>query len=120
MVVSRMSKNGYLSRQKARDDAIKTAQTVTMTQYMIEIMTVTLNDPEYMGNDAFGYERIRRIADGMQKNYDTYFEALTLGTEADYYRSKPDEALRRIIRGKEEFKPFEERYPYLPQIKYTK
>lgn len=115
-----MSKNGYLSRQKARDDAIKTAQTVTMAQFMIELMTVTLNDPKYMGGDAFGYDRIRRVADGMEENYDAYFDALTLGPEADYCRAKLDEALRRIIRDKEEFKPFEQRYPYLPEIKYTK
>jgi len=115
-----MSKNGYLSRQKARDDAIKTAQTVTMAQFMIELMTVTLNDPKYMGGDAFGYDRIRRVADGMEENYDAYFDALTLGPEADYCRAKLDEALRRIIRGNEEFKPFEQRYPYLPEIRYTK
>lgn len=103
---------------QAAIDTVKTAQTQTTSQFMIDILTITLNDKKFMGNDAFGYDRIRRIVDGMMENYDTYFDALTVGEEADYYRAKLDEALQRIIRDKEEFQPFEERYSYIAELKY--
>lgn len=115
-----MKKSGYIQKQKQQCIEMMTAQKLTTAQFMIDLFTVTLNDPAYMGSDAFGYDRIRRIIDGVRENYDAYFEAMTLSQEADYYRAKLDEALQRIIRGKEDFQPFEQRYPYLPEIRYTK
>lgn len=115
-----MGKNGYLMRQKEHDDNLKWAQQKTTRRFMIDLITVTLNDPQYMGSDAFGYDRIRRVIDGLQENYDAYFDALRMVPESDYYRAKLDEAILRIVRDRKDFEPFEKRYPYLPEIKYTK
>lgn len=115
-----MRKSGYLQRQKARDSVLHISDTETIAQYMVDMMTLALNDPKYMGGDAFGYDRIRRIVDGVQEYYNLYKNALIAGPEADYYREKIDEALKRIIKDKEEFQDFEKRYVWIKKIKYKK
>lgn len=62
--------------------------------------------------------RLKRVQQGWGKKYDLYFDALTNGPEADYYRQKLDDALRQIVKDKQEFIPFEKRYDFLPQINY--
>lgn len=116
-----MGRNGYLM-QKQRDEAgIMLMQQETTRRFMIDLITITLNDPQYMGGNAFGFDRIRRVIDGLQENYDAYFDALTVLPEADYYRAKLDEAIKRIVGDREgEFKPFEQRYEYIRKITYTK
>lgn len=74
-----------------------------------------------MGGDAFGFDRIRRVLDGMEEYCNAYFDALTDSAEADYCRAKLDEAIKRIVGDREgEFEPFEQRYKYIRKITYTK
>ena len=113
-----MSKNEYLARRDAREKAVQRATRQTFQQYMTDLFIMTLNDPEIMGKDVFGYERIDRIMKGIGRKYDQYFDALTKSEEADYYRAKMDEVIRRIMRDSPEFKTFEQRYDYLPEIRY--
>lgn len=114
--------SGMLKRQKeeqkARDRVLQDATRQTFVQYMTDTLLFTLNDPEVMGKDVFGYARLKKILDAWGAKYDLYFEALTLADEADYYRQKMDDALRRIVPEGEEFFPFEERYQWLPLITY--
>jgi len=112
------NRNGYLARREARDIAVQRATRQTFQQYMTDMFVMTPNDPEIMGKDVFGYERIDRIMKGVGKKYDYFFDALTKSPEADYCRAKIDEVIRRIMRGNPEFKPFEQRYDYLPEIRY--
>ena len=81
------------------------------------LLILTLNDPEIMGKDVFGEARIRRILDGWGKKYDYYFDALTKGDEADYYRQKLDDKIKAICKSGD-FVPFEQRYDWLPEIRY--
>ena len=111
-------RNDYLARREARDRAVERATRQTFQQYMTDMFILALNDPEIMGKDVFGYERIDRILNGVGRNYNYFFDALTKGPEADYCREKLDAAIRRIMRGRTDFKPFEERYDYLPEIRY--
>ena len=69
-------------------------------------MPSPLNDPEVMGKDVFGYARLKKILDAWGAKYDLYFDALTLKDEADYFRQKMDDALRRIVPEGEDFFPF--------------
>lgn len=52
-----MGKNGYLERRKVRDTVMQDAIRQTYQQYMTDMLILTLNDPEVMGKDVFGYKR---------------------------------------------------------------
>ena len=105
--------SGLLKRQKEeqkkRDRILQDATRATFVQYMTDTLLFTLNDPEVMGKE---------ILDAWGAKYDLYFDALTLKDEADYFRQKMDDALRRIVPEGEDFFPFEERYQWLPLITY--
>ena len=93
----------------------------TYQQYMTDMIMLVLNDPQIMGKDVFGYDRIKKVMDAVGDKYDSYYEAMTLNPEADYLRSKLDDAIRRIFKqGKVEdkFLPFEKRYEWLPEVTY--
>lgn len=113
-------KNKYLARQAARDQAIQEAMEVTMRQIMVDTLILTLNDPEVMGSDTFGYSRLMKVLDGWDEKYETYAGAITKGPEADYLRGKLDQALKQIVGKKGEFHPFEERYQWVAPITYDK
>lgn len=116
-----MKKSGYLMQKKQEEAVMQYVQRRTMVRFMLDMITITLNDPQYMGNDAFGFDRIQRVLYGVQENCNTFFGALTTEPEADYYRAKMDGAIKRIVGNREgQFEPFEMRYPYVTEIQYTK
>lgn len=113
-----MGKNGYLQRRKARDTVMQDAIRQTYQQYLTDMLILTLNDPEVMGKDVFGYARLKKVLDAWGKKYDEYFDALTMNPEADYARDKMDAAIKGIVKDHQDFFPFEERYKWLPEIRY--
>lgn len=113
-------KNDFLARQKKRERTLQDATRQTFVQYMTDTLILTLNDPDVMGKDVFGYSRIKKVLDAWGKKYDLYFDALTLNPEADYMREKMDEAMKRICGDTDDFFPFEQRYDWLPEITYGK
>lgn len=110
--------SGYLDRRAKRELVIMEATRQTYCQFMMDMLVLTLNDPAVMGNGVFEYKRIRRILDALGEKYDAYAPAVTKSTEADYFRSKIDEAIKRICGA--EFVPFEKRYEWLSEITYKK
>lgn len=113
-----MAKKGTFAAQiEERIKLERQAAKETYTQYLTDMLILTLNDPEIMGKDVFGEARIRRILDGCGKKYDYYFDALTKGDEADYYRQKLDDKIKAICKSGD-FVPFEQRYDWLPEIRY--
>lgn len=113
-----MAKNGYLARQKVRDGVLQDATRQTYQQYMTDTLILTLNDPEVMGKDVFGYKRLKKVLEAWGKCYDRYFDALTKNPEADYAREKMDRLMKQICGDSGDFVPFEERYEWLPEITY--
>ena len=113
-----MGKNGYLARRKVRDDVMQDAIKQTYMQYMTDMLILTLNDPEVMGKDVFGYKRLKKVLDAWGRYYDQFFDALTKNPEADYAREKMDAAMKRIVGTNGDFIPFEQRYEWLPKITY--
>ena len=113
-----MAKNGYLTRQKVRDSVLQDATRQTYQQYMTDTLILTLNDPEVMGKDVFGYKRLKKVLEAWGKCYDKYFDALTKNPEADYAREKMDRLMKQICGDSGDFVPFEERYEWLPEITY--
>nr|WP_325297130.1 hypothetical protein [uncultured Dysosmobacter sp.] len=106
-----------IQRDTARSRVVQDATRQTFQQYMTDCLMLALNDPEIMGKDVFGYKRLKKVLAGWGRKYDLYFDAMTKNPEADYARAKMDESLRRIIPDPD-FLPFEERYDWLPEIKY--
>jgi hypothetical protein len=111
-------RNGYLARQKVRDGVLQDATRQTYQQYMTDTLILTLNDPEVMGKDVFGYKRLKKVLEAWGKCYDRYFDALTKNPEADYAREKMDRLMQQICGDSGDFVPFEERYEWLPEITY--
>lgn len=115
-----MGKNNYLARQKERDRVLQAATRQTYQQYMTDTLILTLNDPEVMGKDVFGYKRLKKVLDAWGKYYDLFFDALTKNPEANYAREKMDRLMKQICGDTGDFIPFEQRYEWLPEITYGK
>ena len=111
-------KNDYLVRQEVKKRTLQDATRQTFVQYMTDTLMFTLNDPEVMGKDVFGYERLKKVLEAWGRYYDDFFDALTKNPEADYAREKMDAAMKRICGKSGDFVPFEKRYEWLPEITY--
>lgn len=87
-------------------------------QFMADCWMVTLNDPDVMGRDTFGHDRMLKVGKAVDANYDKYFKALDVAKnkEADVWQERLDEKLGKTLR--DDLVPFENRYPYLRKIKY--
>ena len=62
-------------------------------------------------------QRIRKLLADWGKTYDEYFDALRKEPETDYCRSKMDERIKDICKSGD-WIPFEDRYRFLPEMKY--
>jgi len=113
-----MKRNAYLTRQQAKESVLQQAIAETYQQFMADTLMLTLNDPGIMGKDTFGYERLKKVAEGWSRYIDQFHPALTGSPEADYLQTKMDEGIQQIMRGSDDFRPFGERYDWLPKIKY--
>lgn len=107
-----MGKNGYLERQKLTVDTYRQAEKDTYIQYMIDMFMVTLNDPDVMGKDVFGKDRIVRVVHAVEENFSRFELALTKADEADYYQERLDERLAKIL-GRDALVPFPKRYDWI-------
>lgn len=104
-------KSGLLARQKRDRDIIQKATKETFIQYMTDTAVIALNQ---MG---WGKDRLQTFVEVWGHVYDEYFDALRNVPETDYYRAKLDENVRRF-ETPERYKPFEERYEFLPEMRY--
>lgn len=111
--MSGKGKNDFLARRRAEKQAYIQASERVTRQLMADCMMVVLNE-EF----GFGYDRIKRMMDAMQEKYDLCHAALDGGPEADYMQEKLDTAIRRIMKDRETFYPFRERYPEIKEITY--
>lgn len=61
--------SGLLKRQKEeqkkRERVLQDATRQTFVQYMTDTLLFTLNDPEVMGKDVFGYARLKKVLDAL-------------------------------------------------------
>lgn len=112
-----MGKNGYLEKRKKQIDTYRQAEKDTYVQHMVDMFSLTLSDPEVMGKDVFGKDRLSKVIHAVEKNYDTYHTALEKHVEADYYQEQIDKKLRASL-GDENVVPFEKRYDWLVKQKY--
>ena len=112
-----MAKNGYLEKQKAMQRAFLDAGLQCGRQKIIDMVSLVLRDPDIIGKDTFGKDRLLKVIKGIGEYIDTYEKAWQRDDETDYYRAKLDEALSQAYGEQESFL---ERYEYAPEFDYTK
>ena len=112
------NKNTYQQRRQAVNQAFLDAGEQMGFQKMWDYMQIALRDPEVMGKDVFGRQRMEKIFQKTRELADYFHEAFTDDKEADLRQEQMDAALREIW-GKDLY-PFYERYPQLKKIDYTK
>ena len=112
-----MAKNDYLAKQKAVQQSFLDVGERMGAQKMWDYLQLTLRDPEVMGKDVFGKNRLEKVYQHIKLLADKYQVCFTDDKEADYYQEELDAQLKQ---GCDEFYPFYERYPELKKIGYTK
>ena len=60
------------------------------------MVSLVLRDPDIMGKDTFGKDRLLKVVKGVNEYIDTYEKAWMKDDETDYYRTKLDDALPRL------------------------
>lgn len=110
-----MRKSGYLQKQNNIVQANKDAAAETYMQFTGDMFALALNDPEVMGKDTLGEERLAKVNAAVMEYFHKFHPALSERAEADYYREKLDERLRKIYPTM--FIPFEERYEWVRELK---
>ena len=114
-----MAKNDYLARQKAQKQAFFHAGLQSGRQQIMDIMSLALRDPDIMGKDIFGKDRLLKVVKGIGEYIDKYQPAWEKSDETDYYQKKLDDALADAY-GQEMVDSFYKRYEFAPEYDYTK
>jgi hypothetical protein len=114
-----MGKNEYISRRDADRKGFFRAGEQTGRQVMLDMMVLALRDPEVMGKDTFGKDRLLKVIKGIEKYMDVFEQAFQATDETDYYRSKLDSALADAF-GEEMHDTFLKRYDFAMEYDYMK
>lgn len=114
-----MAKNDYLAQQRALRQAHFDAGLESGRQQIIDMVSLVLRDPDIMGKDTFGKERLLKVVQGIDEYIAKYQPAWQRSDETDYYRAKLDAALAEAY-GEGLHNSFLQRYEYAPEYDYTK
>ena len=114
-----MARNDYLARQRAKEQACFHAGLQSGRQQIMDMMTLVLRDPDIMGKDTFGKDRLVKVVKGIGEYIDKYQPAWEKSDETDYYQKKLDTALAEAY-GEELHDSFYKRYEFAPEYDYTK
>ena len=114
-----MAKNDYIARRDADRISFFRAGEQTGRQVIIDMMVLTLRDPEIMGKDTFGKDRLLKVVKGIEHYMDVFEQAFQATDETDYYRSKLDAALAEAF-GEGMHDTFLERYEFAKEYDYVR
>lgn len=114
-----MAKNDFLAKQRALQNACFQAGLQSGRQQILDMLSIVLNDPDIMGKDVFGKDRLLKVVNGVGEYIDVFQKAWEKNDETDYWRVKLDAHLARIY-GEGMHDTFEKRYEYCPDYDYTK
>ena len=87
-------------------------------QVGIEVFDSTALDPDIMGKDIFGKDRLIKVVKGIGEYIDKFQSAWEKNDETDYYRAKLDEALEEVY-GEDLHDSFLKRYQFAPEYNYN-
>ena len=113
-----MAKNDYLARQRQAQQTYLDIGEEMGIQKAWDYIQIVLHDPEVMGKNAIGVQRMKKIYNKLAEVADHYKLAFSDHVEADYHQEELDGVLKEIWGA--ELVPFEERYPYIKMQKYNK
>lgn len=114
-----MAKKDYQARHKAVQTACFTAGLQSGRQQILDMVSLVLRDPDIMGKDIFGKDRLMRVIKGVGEYIDKYQPAWERSDETDYYQNRLDAALAEAY-GEGLHDSFHKRYEYAPEFDYTK
>lgn len=109
-----MAKNDFARRLKEiRQDCINEGIRHGQ-QYAIDIVMV------YLHRQGWGYDRIRRMIDEITVLADEYAPSMHKCMMQDIQQERLDAEIKDIIKGKQEFIPFRDRYPLVQNAGYER
>lgn len=111
--------NAYLEKQAAIKQELFNTGLRFGRQQMFDMVSLVLRDPEIMGKDIFGKNRLLKVMQGIGKYMDMYNLAWQKHDETDYYRAKLDAALAEAY-GEKLHNSFMQRYEFAPEYDYKK
>lgn len=111
--------NAFLAKQQALQQAHFTAGLQSGRQQIIDMVSLVLRDPDIMGKDTFGKERLLKVVKGIGEYIDKYQKAWEKDDETDYYQKKLDDALAEAY-GEGLNDSFYQRYEFAPEYNYVK
>ena len=114
-----MGKNAFLEKQKATQRAYFEAGLQSGRQQIMDMMSLVLRDPDIMGKDTFGKERLLKVVKGIGEYIDYYQKAWEKHDDTDYYQKKMDDALAEAY-GEGMTDSFFKRYEFAPEFDYMK
>ena len=114
-----MGKNAYLNQQRAIQRGFFEAGLQSGRQQIMDMRSLVLRDPDIMGKDTFGPERLCKVVKGIGEYIDKYNLAWQKHDETDYYRDKLDAALAEAY-GEGLRDSFMKRYEFAPEYDYMK
>jgi hypothetical protein len=112
-----MAKNNFLAKQKAVQQAFFDAGLKSGRQQIIDMVSLVLRDPDIMGKDTFGKDRLLKVVKGVGDYIDVFQKAWERDDETDYYRVKLDQHLAKIY-GDGMMDTFNKRYEYCTEFNY--
>lgn len=106
--------SAYLQRREAELDATFNAGAAMAMQFAMDTLQMALHQTE-----GWGYDRIMRITHNWIAVQREYKPALDCrNPEADVRQEHMDRVMAQIISGKQELRPFPERYHELRKVTY--
>jgi hypothetical protein len=114
-----MGKSGLLDRMQRERQAYFDAGLQMGRQQILDMMCIVLNDPDIMGKDTFGKDRLLKVVKGVGDYIDVFQKAWERDDETDYYRAKMDELLTKAY-GTDLVDTFDKRYEYCCDFDYVK
>lgn len=111
--------SGFMKQQQALQRAYFEAGLQSGRQQILDMMSLVLRDPDIMGKDTFGKDRLLKVVQGVSEYIDTYQKAWEKDDETDYYRDKLDAALAEAY-GEGMHDTFLKRYEFAPEYDYNR
>lgn len=108
-----MGKNDLARRMQEREDAALRRGLYIGMQYEHDMMQVALHTKL-----GFGYDRAKKLDDAVDEIKDYYADAFIRCMEQDIRQEQLDSVLRDLVKDRQEFHPFSERYPEINTLGY--
>jgi hypothetical protein len=111
--------NPYLDKQRAMQNACFDAGLQCGRQQIVDMLSLVLRDPEIMGTNIYGKDRLIKVVKAIDAYIDKYELAWKKHNETDHVQKQLDANLAEAY-GEALHDTFHERYPYAPEFDYKK